>query len=60
MKLKYEKLIGEIMAVISEFPDNEYNKPLSETYLLGYYLQKNSLYAKKENDTENTEVETEE
>lgn len=60
LKLKYEKLIGEIMAVISEFPDNEYNKPLSETYLLGYYLQKNSLYAKKENDTENTEVETEE
>lgn len=60
LKLKYEKLIGEIMAVISEFPDNEYNKSLSETYLLGYYLQKNSLYAKKENDTENTEVKTEE
>jgi len=49
----YEKLIGEIMNIISEFPEHELNKELSEEYLLGYYLQKNDLYTKKEaNETE--------
>ena len=43
----YEKLIGEIMQVISEFDGEEFNKPLSETYILGYYLQKNDFYTKK-------------
>ena len=28
----------------------EYNQPLDETYLLGYYLQKNTLYTKKESE----------
>ncbi len=44
----YDKLIGEIMEQLSEFGENEYNKPLSETYLPGYYLQKNALWAKKD------------
>ncbi len=44
----YEKLIGEIMSVISDCGEEQYNKPLQETYLLGYYLQKNALYTKKE------------
>lgn len=48
----YERLIGEIMTQISDCGEEDYNKPLSETYLLGYYLQKNSLYSKKtENQT---------
>ena len=42
----YERLIGQIMQVISESEEG-YNKPLKETYILGYYLQKNDLYAKK-------------
>lgn len=46
----YDKLIGEIMLQLSEFPETEVNKPLSETYLMGYYLQKNSFYKKKNND----------
>lgn len=53
----YEKLIGEIYAVISEFPEQEIGKPLSETYLMGYYLQKNALYSKKEIKTEENENE---
>lgn len=47
----YDSLIGGIMEHLSEFPD-ELNKPLSETYLLGYYLQKNVLYMKKQAETE--------
>ena len=46
-RVYYEKLIGEIMQVISETGDESYNKPLEETYILGYYLQKNSFYTKK-------------
>lgn len=41
----YEKLIGEIMEQITEF-DDAIDKPLEDTYLLGYYLQKNALYTK--------------
>ena len=44
----YERVIGEIMDSISESGDENYNKALQETYLLGYYLQKNELYTKKE------------
>lgn len=51
----YEKLIGEIMQVISEFKDEELNKPLKETYILGYYLQKNALYQKRETSSEEGE-----
>ena len=45
-------LIGEICDKISEFPDSELNKPLKETYLLGYYLQKNALYKSNRKDGE--------
>ncbi len=48
----YEKLIGEIMSVISAFPISEFDKPLDETYIMGYYLQKNDFYNKKTNDNE--------
>ena len=52
-RIYYDSLIGGIMEQLSEFSD-DLNKPLSETYLLGYYLQKNALYTKKhtENDAE--------
>ena len=56
----YDKLIGEIMRVISEFPENEIGKPLGEEYLMGYYLQKDALYQKKNNDNDDNESEDEE
>lgn len=44
----YEKLINEIYEEISKHPDDELNKKLSETYILGYHLQKSALYTKSE------------
>ena len=51
----YDKLIGEIMLVISGCPEGEAGKPLGEEYLMGYYLQKNALYTKKNNDNNESE-----
>ena len=57
-RISYERLIAEIYATISEFPEPEWNLPLKETYLMGYYLQKNELYSKNNEDkTEETENE---
>jgi len=44
----YERIIGQIYSMLSSFPDCECNKSLTETYLMGYYLQKNSFYEKKD------------
>lgn len=52
LRTYYDKIIGQIMEIISEFDDREYNKPLTETYLLGYYLQQNNMYSKKEDEEE--------
>ena len=46
----YEQLIGEIMEILSKMPIEDYNRPLGETYVLGYYLQKNEFYTKKSNE----------
>lgn len=46
----YEQLIGEIMEILSKMPIKDYNRPLGETYVLGYYLQKNDFYTKKNNE----------
>lgn len=51
-RVYYDRLIGEIMENISASSE-PYEAALSETYLLGYYLQKNALYRKKESDEEN-------
>lgn len=50
----YDRLIGEIYEQLSFWSEAEWNAPLKETYILGYYLQKNALY------TRNTDTETEE
>ena len=47
----YKKRIGQIMERISQFPEEQWNQPLRETYLMGYYLQRMALYAPKNNDT---------
>lgn len=51
----YDKLIGEILEMISQFSDDEWNSPLKETFIMGYYLQKNALYTKKDNNNNNVE-----
>ncbi len=56
-RIYYDRLIGEIMEQLSQFSPDEYNKPLTEMYLPGYYLQKNAFYTKKEEtEDENDEV----
>lgn len=46
----YDRLVGEIMEMLSRFDAADYNKPLTESYLPGYYLQKNAFYTKKPNE----------
>lgn len=46
----YEKLLGEIAAQLSQFPEQELNCALGDTYLLGYYLQRNELYTPKKKE----------
>lgn len=48
-RVYYDRLIQEIVAVISEC-EEDVNKPLSETYLMGYYLQKQALYTGKDDE----------
>ncbi len=43
----HKKLLGEIMEQIYAYPQPQWNAPLSETYLMGYYLQRNELYKSK-------------
>ena len=55
-RIWYKNLIGEIMGIISEFSQEEWNKPLDATYLMGYYLQRSALYTKKtDNEMEENE-----
>lgn len=54
-RIFYKNLIGEILKTIHNFPENLWNKPLKETYLMGYYLQRSALYTKKETNMEEQE-----
>jgi CRISPR-associated protein Csd1 len=56
----YSKLIGQIMEQLSSTPDNEINKPLADTYLFGYYLQRNELYKSRKNTVTQNDLEMEE
>jgi CRISPR-associated protein Csd1 len=56
----YSKLIGQIMEQLSNTPDNEINKPLADTYLFGYYLQRNELYKSRKNTVTQNDLEMEE
>lgn len=52
----YKNLSGQILEMISTYPEEEWNKPLDSTYLMGYYLQRTALYPKKtDNDMEEEE-----
>ena len=52
---RYERLTGEIMEIIREFPEDELNKPLSDLYLMGYDLQRNAFFEKNETSEEKEE-----
>ncbi len=52
---RYERLVGEITAILGSFPEEELNKPLSDLYLMGYELQRNTFFTKKETDNNETE-----
>ena len=54
-RIFYKNLIGEILNIIHSFPENLWNKPLKETYLMGYYLQRSALYTRKDKDMEEQE-----
>ena len=45
----YRSLIGKIMEELSNYDDAQLNRPLGDTYLMGYYLQRNELYTSKSN-----------
>ena len=55
-RIWYKNLMGQIMEMICACPGEEWDKPLNGTYLMGYYLQRAALYAKKtDNETEESE-----
>lgn len=56
-RIFYDCLIGEIYEKISVHPESVWNAPLKETYIIGYYLQKNALYTKHNEMTETEESE---
>ena len=48
----YKNIISQIMEEICKFPDNQWNQPLADTYLMGYYLQRSTLYSSRDKNTE--------
>lgn len=56
-RVYYKNLIGSILEVIHSFPETEWNRPLEDTYLMGYYLQRSALYRSKKETTEQEENE---
>ncbi len=52
---RYERLVGEIVAILGEFPEETLNKPLEDTYLMGYELQRNTFFTRKETNDNETE-----
>ncbi|MBP3672691.1 MAG: type I-C CRISPR-associated protein Cas8c/Csd1 [Oscillospiraceae bacterium] len=51
-RIRYKNLMGQIMEKISAFPQEEWNNPLEDSYLMGYYLQRSALYAPKNDNME--------
>lgn len=56
-RANYRNRIGEIMATIHNIsPERDWNAPLKETYLMGYYLQRKALYTKRTDSEGNPEL----
>ena len=47
---RYRKLVGEIMDILAEFTPAELNKPVGNTFLLGYSPQRNDFYKRNPNE----------
>lgn len=43
---RYKRLVGEIVGILREFPEEELNRPLEDIYLMGYELQRNAFFTK--------------
>ena len=56
---RYERSVGEITGILSEFIEEELNMPLEDTYLMGYELQRNDYFTKKETNSEEINKEEE-
>lgn len=56
-KVKFRKLTTEIIQMLSECEDFEKSKnsPLTDMYIIGYYLQKEELYKKTTDENNGTE-----
>lgn len=55
-RIRYDRLIGEIVAQISDCSQGTREEPLKDTYFIGYYLQRTALYT-SQNNTENKQEE---
>lgn len=49
---RYEKMTGEIWEILRSFPETELFKPLEDTYLLGFDLQRNEFYKSNKKNSE--------
>ena len=54
----YKKRISAILEIISNFPEAEQKKPLKESYLMGYYLQRSALYTSHKSSDSGTAGDT--
>ena len=52
---RYQRLVGEITAILGQFPEEELNRPLEDIYLMGYELQRNAFFKKEDNNDNETE-----
>ena len=55
-RIHYDRLIGEIVAQISDCSQGTREEALKDTYFIGYYLQRSALYT-SQNNTENKQEE---
>lgn len=56
-RVAYDKLMREIFENLSAYSDAEQNKPLDDTYLMGYYLQRNEFFKSRKNNESDEEEE---
>ena len=58
-RIFYQREIEQIFEQITQFPDDEIDKPLADTYLIGYYLERGKLYPRHSENNENKAEEEE-
>ena len=56
---RYNRLVGEIMGILREFPEGELNRPLDDLYLMGYELQRSAFFQKNNDSTNDDHIEEE-